>query len=91
MKSRMSAMLGMMLPFALMTDRALTDVMLEEPPSRSSGGKLKKGISFKRVYAGDKPYIKKEEAGRNEPCPCGSGKKHKKCCMGKSAVTESKQ
>ncbi|MFG6147001.1 SEC-C metal-binding domain-containing protein [Halobacillus sp. B23F22_1] len=18
--------------------------------------------------------------GRNEPCPCGSGKKHKKCC-----------
>ena len=21
--------------------------------------------------------------GRNEPCPCGSGKKFKKCCMGK--------
>lgn len=20
--------------------------------------------------------------GRNEPCPCGSGKKYKKCCMG---------
>lgn len=20
-------------------------------------------------------------AGRNEPCPCGSRKKHKKCCM----------
>ena len=19
----------------------------------------------------------------NEPCPCGSGKKYKKCCMGK--------
>lgn len=19
--------------------------------------------------------------GRNDPCPCGSGKKHKKCCM----------
>lgn len=19
-------------------------------------------------------------AGRNEPCPCGSGKKHKRCC-----------
>jgi uncharacterized protein YecA (UPF0149 family) len=18
--------------------------------------------------------------GRNDPCPCGSGKKHKKCC-----------
>jgi len=23
--------------------------------------------------------------GRNDPCPCGSGKKYKKCCMGKSA------
>jgi hypothetical protein len=22
--------------------------------------------------------------GRNDPCPCGSGRKHKKCCMGKS-------
>lgn len=22
-----------------------------------------------------------EEVGRNEPCPCGSGKKYKKCCM----------
>ena len=26
----------------------------------------------------DKPKI-----GRNEPCPCGSGKKYKKCCIGK--------
>ena len=23
------------------------------------------------------------EIGRNEPCPCGSGKKFKKCCLGK--------
>lgn len=22
-----------------------------------------------------------EKAGRNEPCPCGSGKKYKKCCL----------
>jgi len=22
--------------------------------------------------------------GRNDPCPCGSGKKYKKCCMGKN-------
>ena len=21
-----------------------------------------------------------EKAGRNDPCPCGSGKKYKKCC-----------
>ncbi|AEP10475.1 SEC-C metal-binding domain-containing protein [Micavibrio aeruginosavorus] len=23
----------------------------------------------------------KRKVGRNEPCPCGSGKKHKKCCL----------
>ena len=25
----------------------------------------------------------KEKVGRNDPCPCGSGKKYKKCCAGK--------
>lgn len=24
---------------------------------------------------------KKQKIGRNDPCPCGSGKKYKKCCM----------
>ncbi len=24
------------------------------------------------------------KVGRNDPCPCGSGLKHKKCCLGKS-------
>lgn len=24
-----------------------------------------------------------EKTGRNDPCPCGSGKKYKKCCMEK--------
>ena len=24
-----------------------------------------------------------KKIGRNEPCPCGSGKKYKKCCIGK--------
>ena len=26
------------------------------------------------------PYIAPPKVGRNEPCPCGSGKKYKKCC-----------
>ncbi|SHF89054.1 preprotein translocase subunit SecA [Ornithinibacillus halophilus] len=26
-----------------------------------------------------KPYIKKTNVGRNDPCPCGSGKKYKNC------------
>ncbi len=27
------------------------------------------------------PVIRKAKTGRNEPCPCGSGKKYKKCCL----------
>ena len=29
--------------------------------------------------------MKTAKVGRNDPCPCGSGLKHKKCCLGKSA------
>jgi SWIM/SEC-C metal-binding protein len=27
-----------------------------------------------------KPMTAEKKVGRNEPCPCGSGKKYKKCC-----------
>ena len=27
-----------------------------------------------------KPVEVEKKVGRNEPCPCGSGKKYKKCC-----------
>ena len=30
---------------------------------------------------GEKPIVREEpKIGRNDPCPCGSGKKYKKCC-----------
>ncbi len=30
---------------------------------------------------GEKPITREEpKVGRNDPCPCGSGKKYKKCC-----------
>ncbi|HWL16414.1 MAG TPA: YchJ family metal-binding protein [Opitutus sp.] len=38
------------------------------------------------VYAGQLPQrgqtvrYEKPKVGRNDPCPCGSGKKYKKCC-----------
>ena len=33
------------------------------------------------------PYRRPEpKIGRNEPCPCGSGKKYKQCCLNKSAA-----
>jgi hypothetical protein len=33
------------------------------------------------------PYRRPEpKIGRDSPCPCGSGRKHKHCCLGKSAA-----
>ena len=29
------------------------------------------------------PIVKKIKVGRNDPCPCGSGKKYKNCCLDK--------
>jgi uncharacterized protein YecA (UPF0149 family) len=31
-------------------------------------------------YKKSKTVVKEKEPGRNDPCPCGSGKKYKKCC-----------
>ena len=27
------------------------------------------------------------ELSRNDPCPCGSGNKYKKCCLGKTRIS----
>ena len=32
------------------------------------------------------PARKESKVGRNDPCPCGSGKKYKKCCGRAEAV-----
>ncbi len=33
-----------------------------------------------KEYKRSKTVRKEKEPGRNDPCPCGSGKKYKKCC-----------
>ncbi len=35
-------------------------------------------------YVAESPYIAPPKPGRNDACPCGSGKKYKKCCDGKT-------
>jgi hypothetical protein len=48
----------------------------------SNESKLDNFIDYEEQPA--KQYIRAErKIGRNEPCPCGSGKKYKKCCMNK--------
>lgn len=36
-----------------------------------------------KEYRSSQTFVKEVSVGRNDPCPCGSGKKYKKCC-GKS-------
>lgn len=39
------------------------------------------GIEDSFSNAAEKPYVRETpKIGRNDPCPCGSGKKYKKCC-----------
>ncbi|MHC1750214.1 MAG: SEC-C metal-binding domain-containing protein [Cellulosilyticaceae bacterium] len=37
--------------------------------------------TIKRDFNKSKTVVKEKKIGRNEPCPCGSGKKYKQCCM----------
>ncbi|MBU1167793.1 SEC-C domain-containing protein [Patescibacteria group bacterium] len=55
-----------------------TDTPMEKDRMQFDGAK--KGDDTPKPIAKSKD----EEVGRNEPCPCGSGKKYKKCC-GKSS------
>lgn len=39
-------------------------------------------------HAGAAPYQRSEpKISRNDPCPCGSGRKYKKCCLESAALT----
>ena len=33
------------------------------------------------------PTKSSPKIGRNDPCPCGSGQKYKKCCLGQDSTT----
>lgn len=58
---------------------------LPEPTEKHTGGLISRSsadLSFAmpKVAGGQRHHIK---IGRNAPCPCGSGKKYKKCCIDK--------
>ena len=56
----------------------------ESPPmSQVPPAKLKSGDAAASSFASGNPA---RNVGRNDPCPCGSGKKFKKCCMRKQGI-----
>ena len=63
-----------------MIDRIHNDtagILLKVTVEKNENGDKDK-MSVKKVAAKAAP--KKAEVGRNDPCPCGSGKKYKQCC-----------
>lgn len=57
----------------------------EESVSDRFSQKNKKTVYYKQV--GARPTVRtSKKIGPNDPCPCGSGKKYKKCCMNKKVV-----
>ncbi|MBI9086513.1 MAG: SEC-C domain-containing protein [Desulfobacterales bacterium] len=38
---------------------------------------------YRRKHGWEQAPVRSRKIGRNDPCPCGSGKKYKKCCLGK--------
>ena len=76
---------------------AMTNAIKEEIVKRLYTFRLKTNEEVKRQRVaritgegggGDKtvrrqPVVKKIKVGPNDPCPCGSGKKYKKCCRDK--------
>lgn len=60
------------------TVRGLYNVRIETPPEREQ---VAKETSTNMEPSEKKPVQRKEaKIGRNDPCPCGSGKKYKQCC-----------
>lgn len=58
-------------------DQDTTNLALRQP------GQLSREMYTNSPEASERkqqPIIKGAKIGRNDPCPCGSGKKHKKCC-----------
>ncbi|MFC4404936.1 preprotein translocase subunit SecA [Gracilibacillus xinjiangensis] len=47
------------------------EAVVKETQAVSGGDQAKKKVK--------KPYVKAQNVGRNDPCPCGSGKKYKNC------------
>ena len=55
----------------------------ERPPEDVTTAKKKRIMHFSHGDEGERPVTVRREGkkvGRNDPCPCGSGKKYKKCC-----------
>ena len=60
----------------------LADLCTERAEQKAKGKRLKPIYLDEGDTLYAEPFVRGvEKIGRNEPCPCGSGKKYKKCCI----------
>lgn len=50
---------------------------------RQEAAEVSKAAPAQTKQSKPQPIIRGKKPGRNDPCPCGSGKKYKKCCYPK--------
>ncbi len=55
-------------------------VDMNSPSAMRKWAKANQKRIREQEYGVVKPIVKEKEPGRNDLCPCGSGKKYKKCC-----------
>ena len=59
------------------------DVLRSLPEAMGSFAEIGRGLydaTLSEQQFGTREPVHREKIGRNDPCPCGSGKKYKKCC-----------
>jgi uncharacterized protein YecA (UPF0149 family) len=71
-------------------DMGQRSLQTEVPPPTRDGALFEEPPRFveplhNRVFL-DQPQLAEVRVGRNDPCPCGSGKKYKKCCWRKGTI-----
>jgi SEC-C motif-containing protein len=67
---------------AFFTDEGGEHVIQEKSEFHRVGGRW---LYTRAVRTGPAPFKSAApKAGRNDPCPCGSGKKYKHCCLAKA-------
>ena len=62
------------------TVRYLFNITIEQQPKERQSIVDVDTLSSPSDLADKSPMVKERTVGRNEPCPCGSGKKFKHCC-----------
>ncbi|OAA86728.1 preprotein translocase subunit SecA [Clostridium autoethanogenum] len=62
------------------TVKYLLHVQIEKAPERERVAKNVVTNQGEETAMKKKPIKKEKTVGRNDPCPCGSGKKYKNCC-----------